>query len=170
MGMRESMRKNPAFAAGGAALLVLIAGFFIARNYWPQKTGDLLQAWYSDDDGASWFADSVYKVAPFDHNGKTAAVAEVYSYADGKKQFCGYLMKYTPEAKRELEQALDAAKQQGRDPGSVSLYQSQSFMNRTLVKLPGAGNPWVPSGDPKARDIRTVHSPDGSALDSVVVY
>ncbi len=41
---------------------------------------------YSDDDGKTWFADSVYRVAPFDHNGKTAVAAQIYTYEDGRKE------------------------------------------------------------------------------------
>jgi hypothetical protein len=170
MGIRESMSKKPAVAAGASALLVLVAAVVIARSYWPEKKGDLLQTLYSDDDGQTWFADSIYRVAPFDHNGKTGVMAQVYTYDDGKKQFCGYLSEFTPEAKKELDAALADAKMRGQDPGTVSLYQNRSFMNQTLVKLPGPGHPWIASSDPKSRDVLSVHSPDGSAMDLVVGY
>jgi len=171
MGIREKLKASPSVAAGAAAIFVLVAAAIVARSYWPEKKADLSQAYYSDDDGKTWFADSTFLVTPFQHNGKTAVVAQVYSYDDGKKEFCAYLAQFTPQAKQELEAALADAQKNGRPPGSVALYQDPRFMKEgTEVKLPGPDNPWIPYSDPRAQSIFSVHAPDGTTVDQVFVY
>ena len=171
MGIRESLREKPGLTTGFAGAFVLLAVAVVAYSYWPQKKADLSQALYSDDDGQTWFVDSIYKVAPFDHNGKTAVIAEVYSYDDGKQKFCAYVSQFTPEGKKQMEAALADAEKKGLPLGSVSLYQDRSFMNRSVeVKLAGPNHPWISYGDPKAQEVFTIHSPDGSAVDQVLVY
>jgi hypothetical protein len=171
MGIREKFKESPSVAAAAAAVFVLAAAAIIAHAYWPEKKADLSQAYYSDDDGQTWFVDSIYKVAPFDHNGKTALIAEVYSYDDGKQKFCAYLSQFTPEGKKQMDAALSDAEKKGLPPDSVPLYQDRNFMNRSVeVKLSGPNHPWILYGDPKAQEVFTIHSPDGSAVDQVLVY
>ncbi len=171
MGMREKLGEKPIAAIAGAASLVVLAGIIIAHSYWPEKKADLSSQYYSDDDGQTWFADSTYLVPPFEHNGKTAVIAAVFSYDDGKKQFCAYLAKFTPEAKQQLESALAEAKVAGKPPGSVSLYRDPRFMSQgMLAKRPGAGNPWISYGDPRSSEVLSPHSPDGSVVDQCLVY
>ena len=170
MGIREKLSEKPSLAAGAAAIFVLIAAAIAVRSHWPEKKADLDQALYSEDDGQTWFNDSIFRVAPFDHNGKTAVAAQVYSYDDGKKQFCGYLVRFMSDAKAQLDAALADAQRNGQPPGTVSLYQNRNFMNRLEFKLPGPNHPWVRYDDPRSFEIRSVHSPDGSALDQVLVY
>lgn len=156
-------------AAGGA--LVVIAIGILVYTHWPQRQADLNQVFYSDDDGQTWFADSTFKVAPFDHNGKPADIAEIYTYDDGKKQFCAYLARYTPDAKAQLEKALADAKAHGQPLGSVGLYHDRGFTQRGMeAKKPGAGHPWVSYSDPHVNDVFSVQSPDGSAVDQLFVY
>src|SRR5690349_18057960 len=122
MGVRETLKEKPWIGGVIAAVFILVAGGVLARTYWPQKQANLAKQYYSDDDGKTWFADSLYLVPPFEHNGKIVAVAHVYSYAGGAKQFCAYLAKFTPEAKQKLEAAIAEANVKGLPPSSVSLY------------------------------------------------
>ena len=170
MGFRESLKQKPWVGITIAVLMVAIAGALIARAYWPQKQADLSRQYYTDDDGKTWFADSLYLVPPLERNGKTVVVAHVYSYAGGSKRFCAYLAKFTPEARQKLEAAIAEARQKGLPPSSVSLYGDRLFLaNGVLVKKPGAGE-WVPYGDPRANEVMTVRSPDGSEVDEVLVF
>lgn len=165
MGIREKLSTNKHLGTAAGIGLFVIAGLIVAKTFWPVKQADLSRAFYSDDDGKTWFADSAFRVAPFDHNGKTAVVAHVYSYADGKKTFCGYLAQFTPEAKSKLEAAIAEAQKQGKPPGSVALYADQNFMkNGVVVKKPGDAT-WLAYTDPKAMAIFTIQSPDGSTVD-----
>jgi hypothetical protein len=154
-----------------AISLLLVAAFALAIQIWPQRKPNLAQAYYTDDDGQTWFKDSAFKVAPFDHNGKTAVIAEIYSYDNGNKQFCAYLAKYTSDLKQRLESALADAQTKGLPPNSVSLFNDRQGLNSgTLVKSPGDSNSWMPFNDPRATPIFSIHSPDGSVVDEVFVY
>ncbi|HEX8340209.1 MAG TPA: hypothetical protein VF624_04805 [Tepidisphaeraceae bacterium] len=168
MGVREQLKEKPAIGFAVTAAFVLIAVLVLARTYWPEEQADLSRAFYTIDDGQTWFTDSATKVAPFDYNGKTAVVAHVYNYANGSKEFCAYLAKFTPEAKTKLEAAITDAARAGKPPESVSLYGDRSFMsNGVLVKPAGPGGEWVPYGDPKAKPLFAVRAPDGSVVDQV---
>ena len=171
MGLREKLKEKPSLALGAAVFFVLLAAGNLVNSYWPEKKADLYQAYYTDDDGQTWFADSAFLVPPFAHGGKTAVVAEVYTYDDGKKQFCAYVAQFTPEAKTELVTALANAKKNNQPPGSVALFHDHTFMRSgTQVKLPGPNHPWISYGDPKAQEIFTIHSPDGTPVDQAFVY
>jgi hypothetical protein len=155
------------FAVG----LIVVAAIALLYQFWPHKKADLSMAYYTDDDGATFFEDSSFKIAPFDHNGKTAYIAEVYTYDDGSKKFCAYLAKYTPEAKKRLEAAIADAQAKGQPPGSVSLFNDRNFVNSgMMVKLPGADKQWLAFTDPRASAVFSIHSPDGSAVDEAFVY
>jgi hypothetical protein len=171
MEIRRAIQGKPVIGVGIALVCLLLAGLILAKQFWPVKKANLLQAFYSDDDGQTWFRDSVFLVPPFDHNGKEAVIAEIYNYDNGGKEFCAYLAKYTPAAKARLEQALADAQKNGQPPSSVALYQDPSFIGQgTLVKKPGTGNSWVPMSDPRSNDVRAVHAPDGTVVDQVFVY
>src|SRR5689334_3571232 len=75
MGIREKLSENKNLGLAAGIGLVVIAALIVARTFWPTRQADLNQAFYSDDDGKTWFTDSTFRVAPFDHNGKTAVVA-----------------------------------------------------------------------------------------------
>jgi hypothetical protein len=171
MGIRETLKEKPSVGIAIAAIFVLLTAVITVARFWPTKTADLSQSYYSDDDGQTWFADSAFRVPPFDHNGKTAFGAQIFSYADGKKQFCAYLVQYTPDAKKKMEAALADAARKGEAPGSITLYQDRTFTKNGLrVKKPGAGNSWMSYGDPKANEVFTIKSPDGSPVDQSFVY
>jgi hypothetical protein len=171
MEIRKLIQGKPIAGMGLGAVLLLVAGVILAKQLWPQKKADLSQSYFTDDDGASWYADSGHLVPPFDHNGKTAVFAQVFSYANGTKQFCAYMTRYSASAKRTLDAAIADARSRGLSPDTVSLFQDRSFMQSAIeVKKPGAGNQWINQSDPGAIDVISVHAPDGSVVDQVFVY
>jgi hypothetical protein len=171
MGIRDALRQKPMAGIGIAAAAVLVTVAITLANFWPAKKADLSQSYYSDDDGQTWFVDSAYRVPPFDHNGKTAVAAMIFSYNDGKNQFCAYLAQYSSDAKKKMETALADAERKGDPPDMVGLYHDPQFMKQGLrVKKPGAGKPWIGYGDPKANEVFTINSPNGSAVDQCFVY
>jgi hypothetical protein len=170
MFIRKKLADDKKMGIAIAIVLLAIAAFALAVQFWPQRKANLAMAYYSDDDGKTWFKDSAFRVAPFDHNGKTAVMAEIYNYDNGSKEFCAYLAKYTDETKRRLETAIADAQAKGEPPGSVGLYNDRPFLNSgTMVKAPG-NSPWVPFNDPRAAPVFSIHSPDGSVVDEVFVY
>jgi hypothetical protein len=83
-------------------------------------------------------------VPPFDHNGKTAVRAVVYSYNGGHDQFCAYLQRYTADTKKRIDDALAEAAREGKTPDSVTLFNDKGILDFGIeIKLPGSGHPWV---------------------------
>src|SRR6516225_9036515 len=60
------------------------------------------RAFFTVDDGNTWFANDAAKIPPFDKDGKQAVRAFVYRCADGTT-FVNHVQRYKPEAKRVLE-------------------------------------------------------------------
>jgi hypothetical protein len=146
VGIRETLNKSPALTTGATiGIIVLVLGyiFWHSSGGGPVTTGGKVQAFFSDDDGKTYFADDASKVAPFDHNGKQAVRAWVYS-CNGKK-FVSHLERYTPEAKVKLEQARAQAK------GDLTVLDAIQ-MTGVEVKKPGEGA-WVKQTDPRAAKI-----------------
>lgn len=167
MGIRESIGQNRYAGLGLAGGLIVVAAVILATTFWPAKRANLARAYYTVDDGKTWFADSAYRVAPFDHNGKAAVVAHVYNYADGKKEFCAYVAKFNDDAKAKLEAAIAAAQKAGKPPESVALWGDRSFMrDGVVVKKPGDAT-WLRYADPAANAVFTIKAPDGSVVDEV---
>ena len=107
MGLREKLNNKPALAV--SVFIALLAGTItvIAWQWRGGEAGSITQAFYSTDDGASWFKDDVAKVPPFDHGGVTAVRAYVMD-SDGRKAVY-YLERFTPEKCRFVEAAKQAA-------------------------------------------------------------
>ncbi len=135
MGIRETLNKNPAITTGGTAAIIVIALIVIfmqLRGDSGGAGGDNL-AWYSIDDGKTWFSEDANKVAPFVHEGKKAYRVYVYKCPDGK-EFVSHLERYTPEAKA----ALEKAQQDG--PNADPSVLETVMMNGLEAKLPGTGD------------------------------
>lgn len=164
--MAETTPSDKYKIAGGAALIAIAVAVLLYTN-WPQHKANLNRAFYSDDDGKTWFADSAFKVPPFDHDGKTAVSAEVFSYDGGSKEFCAYLSRYTTQAKTALDSAIADAQRQGKSLDTVELFHDRGFIQRGMqAKRPGDST-WTPYTDPHIADVFSVRAPDGSTVDQV---
>lgn len=155
MGIRESLNQNPAVASGAVIGIVVLAMIFLVYNYAGNKTpgaDGAAQAYFSDDDGKSYFPDDARKVTPFDHNGKSAVLCFVFSCDDSKTKFVGYLQRYTPEGKKMRESQLKPA---GPKMGV------EEMIIPIEVKKPG-DKEWVRTTDPRFAAIASVRCPDGS--------
>ncbi len=171
MSVRERLSNDKKMGVAIGIALILVAALALAIQFWPKRKANLEMAYFTDDDGKTWFEDSTYQVAPFMHDGKTAVIAEIYSYDNGSKRFCAYLAKYTPDAQKRLEAALADARSKGQPPDSIELYHDPGFIRTgMLAKLPGDNNSWIPYTDSRVGQIFSIHSPDGSQVDEVFVY
>ncbi len=126
-----------------AMIVIPLAIVALAMAIWQTSSGSagrnrVAQAFYSDDDGVTWFADSGDKIMPFDHNGKPAVGAGVYVGSDGKP-FVARLVRYSPAARN----ALGAARARGESPSTVSV---QPMMEARKPRSASAA--WVPDTDP----------------------
>jgi hypothetical protein len=107
------------------------------------------EAYYSIDDGATFFADSNTLVPPFEYDGKQAVKAQVYSC--GQTKFVGYLIRYTPAAKSQLEAANGV--------GVGAIRAAGTEIKAALTGDQG----WINSNARGANGIYAVRCPDGSS-------
>jgi hypothetical protein len=156
MGIREALNRNPKAAViiFGVALLALLGVAIVqfkGRSGGGSSGTGSPQAWYTEDDGKTWFADDAGRLSPFDHNGKQAYRCYVWTCDGGKTQFVSHLERLKPERLKE-HQAAAANK-------SVDFILPDMDM---LVKPPLTGDRgWVGFSTPAGQAIRTPRPPPG---------
>jgi hypothetical protein len=140
--VREKLNENKMGASVGVGLLTL-AILLIAYHYFTtvREHVDVTRAYYSEDDGQSYYTDSIYNFPPFDHSGKTAVQA-VVAVSNGH-YFVGYLMRFTPEIRKRLQDKYDDCVKSGVPLQQPVLNLLNSLSGTMEVKLPG-DHPWVP--------------------------
>jgi len=148
MGIREAMNRNSKLTAGIVGSVAVLATVFVViqvyagRKTFPSKSPE---AFYSDDDGKSFFTDTDDRIAPFDHNGKQAVRASVFECCG--KRYVGYLERYNADALK--------VKMAGKGTRETDI-------NGREVKKPG-GSTWVNARDlAKASKITDVQCPHGA--------
>ena len=160
MGIRNVLDKYPYATIGVSALLIVSSVGLIVLQHSAPSIPYAKQAFYSIDDGQTWFADSVDQISPFDYNGKVAVRAYVWKCKG--REFVNYLERRTDEGKRKLE-AL-------RQRGAVNTDVMQAIdLTALQIKKPGDAQ-WHFQKDPKFTLIVTPACPNGSQDDLEPVY
>lgn len=145
MGLREAINRNPAVSAVVIGLLLLAFAGYALQWGLSDRLDPLAgsgRAFYSIDDGKTFFTASSDLIAPFQHEGKQAVQAMVYTADGGKTRFVGYLMRFTPRGAEQLK-AMRAKSESGR-PTLPGL--DLELQKNTEVKRPGDGA-WVRLSD-----------------------
>ena len=161
MGIRETLNQNPGITTGATAGIILLALIFIIYQLSGGSGPQIAtEAFYTTDDGATWFADDAEKIPPFDKDGKPAYRVYVYKCADGK-EFVSHLERYTPDAKAKLEEFRTKGPEAAADPGVMEMI----YMGGVEVKDPATGDKgWVKQAQfEQAAKITTPVCPDGSS-------
>jgi hypothetical protein len=161
MGIREKLNENPRITTGATAGIIVIALGFIIYQLVGGGGPDIPdEAWYTVDDGETFFADDINKIAPFDHEGKQALRAQVFTCDGGTTKFVAYLERYTPEAKSKLEEARSKGADAAPDP---ALWETVAMGGMEVKKPKDPNAPWVKQMDyQKAAEIMQPKCPDGS--------
>jgi hypothetical protein len=158
-------------------VIVLIAvgiGVIVSNLKGQGPPGYAHYAFYSDDDGASYFEDSNQLVPPFDHGGKLAYRAHVFTYDGGKTKWVGYLEGYTSEARPRIVKIHALMDKLAKDPHAKPpppdqdpMYVIPEISHKGLViKQPGKDNKWVSEADGGAfAKAKQVVCPDGVKRD-----
>jgi hypothetical protein len=159
MGIRETINKHRPLAVG--ATVVAAAGA-LALSLWSSHNEasppPLLKAYFSDDDGKSWFVDDSRKLPPFDHNGKPAVRAFVF-HCDNGKPYVAYLLRYKDGSQKQIEEL------RARPPSGENGAQLSSVMaGASECKRPGDAR-WVSSGSSAGLAIMTPKPPAGESGD-----
>jgi hypothetical protein len=165
--VRTYLNEHPLVAAGFtlAAPVLILYVIWHGGGTRNSVTRSLNEAWYTDDDGKTWYADDKSLMPPVDHNGKTAVRAYVFSFDGGKDEFVGYLERYTPEARQALEQARAEVITEKIPP--PALLYSQIQMSGIELKRPGESN-WINVRDPEAAAIRKLNPPAGASVEEIL--
>jgi hypothetical protein len=155
MGVRSWLNDHARAATGiGAAVVVLATGLIVVqllanRQTLPDKLPD---AYFTVDDGKTYFAAGSENIPPFDYKGQKAVRAFVFECTSGKR-FVGYVERYNSEAHAKLLSGKDVTPQ-------VQMYGRE-------LKKPG-GNAWVKSGDFAAvAKVSDVKCPEGHAAEPI---
>jgi hypothetical protein len=156
VGIRETLNKNPAITTGATAAIILIAiGVIIYQITGGGTPGIATEAYYTIDDGKTWFEDDINKIPPFDKDGKKAYKVYVYK-CPGSDPFVSHLERYTDAGKKAMEAALKS-----NDPNNPVIMEDVQ-MTGIEVKDPGTGEKgWVRQASPAAQKIMELKCPDG---------
>ena len=159
MDPKALMAKHRNIVLGAGAAAMLLVGALAWQLMGSGSTGgggsSPGQAFYTTDDGATYFAAPADLIPPADWNGKTAVKALVFQC--GGKKLVGYMERFTPEAKSALAAARGA---KAGDPATASA--AQALGSGVEVKRPGAGNKWVSRRSAAAADVMNVTCPGRS--------
>ena len=162
MGIRESIEKNRAVSVTVSIVVlvvVVIALVWSSRDGNAAGTGGVGKAFYTVDDGATWFAADAANIPPFDYNGKQAVLCYVYKCGADGKPWVSHLMRYTAEAR--AQRGGEAAA--GGDRSADRIGTENLLRGGIEVKEAGTGDKdWVRISDPRGAAIQQLKCPDGS--------
>jgi hypothetical protein len=133
----------------------------VALIWWQIRgaTPDVPKAYYTIDDGVSYFADDPTRVTPFEYRGKQAVRAHVFRGSDGK-EFVGYLERSNAAGVAVMKRVRN------RKPGDPPITPADIgvAISGREFKKPG-GEEWVPSSrGAEVQKITTVSGPDGQPV------
>jgi len=167
VGIRQTLNEKPAIAIGIAAVILVAAGFLIIRQFTATTPGQTItkpvgdDAFYSDDDGATYFTDSMKKITPIKSpKGKDAVRARVYRCGNGAP-FVGYLERHTPAAAQNRSAAMEMSNRPNF--GAVAIFEIKRPKDKT----------WVPMDDKnyaKAIEVMGVTCPGDPNGSPVQIY
>lgn len=158
------MNANPALAGGvtgGVLLIALILIVMSIRSGGPQEAATT-KDFYSIDDGVTSFVDEAFptRVPPFQHQGKTAYRAHVWTCDGGKTTFVSGLQKFSDQAKKTLD-GLVAAK--NFDHPTINIVRET--WEGSLMKPAKTGDTpdqWFPYTNPKSNALLVPTCPSGT--------
>ena len=157
MSVREMIDKHRGWANSAAIVMVVTAIALIVTNARSGGMPQVKYAFYSDDDGQSYFRDDINKLFPFDHNGKQAYRAYVFQ-SGGGKPFVGYLERIDDRAAAKL-QTLQSQPQTPDLVMQMDLVRTAGLEART----PGSTR-WLPENSPAFNSmVNGLKGPDGSS-------
>lgn len=143
MGIRKWIDEHQAIT-----VVLLVAGiggslYFALQYMNPRPTWKVPdKGYFTTDEGATCFVESLTKIPPFEHDGKEAVRDFVYSCDDGRHRWVAYLGKYSAKDKAAIE--------------SGTLKVEEATM---LVKAPGSSE-WISQSSPRFAKV-FVQAPPG---------
>ena len=150
--IHRSLRERSVLTAiiAGVAIIAVLAyvGYFLFGS--SPTAGKDAQAFFTVDDGTTYFADDALKLPPFDHAGKLAVRAYVFTDTPaGDRRWVQYLQKFSDDEQKQLK---------GKNDTSNFLFG--------LVKKPGDKD-WIVATQVAASPITLPKSPHGVPLTDI---
>jgi hypothetical protein len=156
--LRETMRRNPR-----GTIVISIAAILVAGVFWRVASGtpgaapEPALAFYSSDDGRTFFSAKVSDAQPLDAQGHVGVLAIVFNCDQNNSKFVGYLQRTRSDAPSRKD-----------DAGIASPYDAAEKNGTALeVKRPGEKR-WVYLFSREGAEIRRVNCPDGKGQASRV--
>jgi len=168
MAIRELINAYPKPMMGVAICVLFVTaafGLYSARTPHIELSD---RAYFSDDDGQTYFVDDAKKVAPFDHNGHAAVAVHVFDCGNGK-QFVGYVERAINDSAKaavEKDRAEIAAATLARPTAGPDADLVIQMQKNLEVKRPGEAK-WVGRDSDQAAAILRVVCPDGGVVTEV---
>jgi hypothetical protein len=168
VGIRQVMNDKPWIGLTMAGLVLAIGLALIwghLSGHGPSEPGD--KAFFTTDDGKTWFAADVTNIPPFDREGKQACRAIVLRCGNGEP-FVHHLESYPPQVRKQLEDSVAAAGDQSQKIITV-VRGERMLLDDVLVKKPGDPG-WVrltPKDAEAYRKISIPACPDGQDMVTV---
>lgn len=164
-GVVESVRRNSKVGVIAGSSMIAVGVLAIAVQFFGTRTSARFRgadAFFSIDEGKTFFVDSASQIPPFEHGGQQAVRAYVYSYGNGK-QYVAYLERYTPAGRAIMQQIEQQSQSRAPDGRLVA----RSATERE-VKRPGEAN-WhnAEKDQAYAHALLDPRAPDGSIPDLV---
>jgi hypothetical protein len=156
MGIRETINEKRAISLTVAIGILVVAFFYLTWQTIGSSKGGTLKAFYTVDDGVTWFADDADKIPPFDHNGKQAVMCFVYKCGDDGEPWVSHLMRYTPQGKKQREDQLQ------NKPDNLVGPNIGQFQQIEVKQARSGDDGWVRINDPRAALIQELKCPDAS--------
>lgn len=150
MGIREAINQRGNVVMASSVVITILALAFIWRDVRAGAVATGTKAWFTDDDGKTWFLDDARNLPPYQRDGKTAVRCVVFK-SDKGTGFVAY--------EEELPEAVRSAYLDTRPGQALPPLTTDDF----LVKRPGDPT-WVPLRSKSGSEIlKDPRSPDGSA-------
>ncbi|MGN6504554.1 MAG: hypothetical protein ACTHM6_03225 [Tepidisphaeraceae bacterium] len=149
--LTESQKKVAA-ALGFVVVTGVVALIMLVRQFHSATPGNSEQAYFSYDEGKSYFVGNPAEIPPENAQGQQAAEVFFFQCAGDSKPFVGYLQRVSAEGMARAKAALAHGQ-----PSQVTAAMEGAYE----VKAPGAKE-WVNLSDAKAASIMSPKCPSGT--------
>lgn len=176
MGIREFLLKHSAIVNGCAIALLLVAGGYIFWSGGLESNRAIVRnTFYSDDDGATYYAGNGSDVVANQRRAKPAYRAAVFESEGGGGRFVGYLTRFQSQSLDAIDAAqakVEQAKQKAssvNDPEVQKAIEAsgaaqQAAVAQSQVKRPGNKSEWILADSAAGLEIMTkITPPSGKA-------
>jgi hypothetical protein len=166
--VRKTINEHPAASASvGIGLCLLVGLLLVWQSFGGRSTALTIyagKAFFSDDDGQTWFLDDVSKLPPYDHNGKQAYRALLFRCGTDKP-FIASIAKYSDAELKDFAAHLAVMAQ--REPGRPPITEAPPPEIALELKKPGDTKWLDPHSAAAYQRLSAPLCPDGSAATTV---